>query len=293
MKKILATFLFLFSNVTLASTFELKTIDVVVPFSAGGPTDQLWRTIESEMNKRLQHYKIRLSTENIPGAGGSVGANKVALDDKPRLGFFSPAIAIAPNTIPDSVRYDLNSFRFVAYAGESQMQMISSLVNLGEFKKKCVSNTIFYGSSGVGSISHLFGQLVGDYFSCKKLVHVPYKGLSQSYSDLISGRIDYVIDFDISSKQLIDSNRVFRIIKVDEKFKNQLGAWHVLLANNKVDQQTLKIIKEVFDDFKNDESAVNRLEKTVSINNFKEQKNELWLKLQFENYKNFIKNTVK
>lgn len=287
MKKFFYVFLILFSA-NVYAVAENKTIEVVVPFSPGGPTDRLWRSIELEINQKLAHHRIRLTTENIPGAGGSIGTNRTALDDRPKLGFFSPALVIAPNTIPESVKYQPDSFRLVAYAGESQMQMISGLKNLDEFKQQCSQRPILFGSSGIGSISHLFGKIVGDHFSCKKLVHVPYKGLSQTYSDLISGRIDYVIDFKITSKQLVDSGQINQIISVDEKFKSHLGVWHVLVANNQVDDKTLEIIKKAFDDLKKDEQIVKNLEKISGITEFKAQKTDQWLRNQFDNYKKFM-----
>jgi tripartite-type tricarboxylate transporter receptor subunit TctC len=285
--------LFLFFPSLSKADISEKIIEVVVPFSPGGPTDQLWRSIELEINQKLVRYRIRLATENIPGAGGSIGANRLVLDDRPKLGFFSPALVIAPNTIPESVKYNPDNFRLVAYAGESQMLMISSLRNLDEFKHQCNQRPILFGSSGVGSISHLFGQIVGEHLSCKKLIHIPYKGLSQTYSDLISGRIDYIIDFKISSRQLIDSKQINQILSVDKKLKHNLEVWHVLVANKQVDNKTLEIIKNAFDDLKKEEQIVKNLETISGVTDFKVQKTDKWLQEQFANYKKFMKDISK
>jgi tripartite-type tricarboxylate transporter receptor subunit TctC len=98
LKKIVLTLICL----TFLTPLKAETlISVVIPFSAGGATDQLWRVIEPHLNKRLQPRGIRLITENIPGAGGTIGTNRVATSEKPMLGFFSPAFAISPNTLHD------------------------------------------------------------------------------------------------------------------------------------------------------------------------------------------------
>lgn len=291
-KNIIFILFLFFPNLSKADISE-KIIEVIVPFSPGGPTDQLWRLIESQINQKLIQYGIRLSTENIPGAGGSIGTNRLVLDDRPKLGFFSPALVIAPNTIPESVKYKPDNFRLVAYAGESQMLMISSLQNLDEFKQRCNQRPVLFGSSGVGSISHLFGQIVGEHLACKKLIHVPYKGLSQTYSDLISGRIDYIVDFKITSKQLIDSGQVNQITSINDKLKNNLGVWHVLVANKQIDDKTLEIIKKAFDDLKKNEPIVKNLEKISGVTDFKMQKTDRWLQSQFDNYKKFMENIPK
>jgi len=286
MIKVLSILLFLFFPILLKA--ESVTVPVVIAFSAGGPTDQLWRIIEPHLNKKLESSRIKLITENVPGAGGTIGTNKVSANDKPMLGFFSPAFAIAPNTISESVRYSVSDFRLIGYAGETRMYMISTIENLDKFKIECSQRTILYGSSGVGSTSHLLGTIVGDHFKCKELVHVPYKGISQSYGDLFSGRIDYVVDFAISTNSLRKSNKVNELIQVDEKFPIYLESWHVFVANRSIDDKIFFEIKRAFDDIKKDKVIVQEIENRMQINKFTENKNDSWLKTQFDIYKKFI-----
>lgn len=286
MIRILSILIFLFFPIL--SKAETIAVPVVITFSAGGATDQLWRIIEPHLNKKLESAKIRLVTENIPGAGGTIGTNKVSANDKPMLGFFSPAFAIAPNTIPESVKYSVSDFRLIGYAGETRMYMISTIENLEKFKVECSQRKILYGSSGVGSTSHLLGTIVGDYFKCKELVHVPYKGISQSYNDLFAGRIDYVVDYAISTKNLIKTNKVNEIVQIDERFPVYLESWHMFVANKSVDDKIFSEIKRAFDDIKKDKDLVQEIETRMQIKAFREIKNDSWMKSQFDIYKKFI-----
>jgi tripartite-type tricarboxylate transporter receptor subunit TctC len=284
MKKILFLCLLLASNLTLA-----KTLSVIIPFSAGGPTDQLWRSIEPALNERLEKQGLKLITENLPGAGGSIAANKISeTSDKLVLGFFSPALAISPSTNPTSVRYNTNSIRLVDYAGAVEMIAVSPL-SLEEFEKKCKTGTIFFGSSNVGSTSHLLGTVVAKELNCRDPVHVSYKGISATYVDLLSGRIDYMVDFNISASSQISSGRINKLFSMNDKFPNNLENWHVLISNNYNDP-AFEIIQREFQNLKKDKLFVENLERNLKIKNFSVIKNQQWLTKEFLVYKKFIDN---
>jgi tripartite-type tricarboxylate transporter receptor subunit TctC len=282
MKKILFLCLLLASNLTLA-----KTLSVIIPFSAGGPTDQLWRSIEPALNERLEKQGLKLITENLPGAGGSIAANKISETyDKLVLGFFSPALAISPSTNPTSVRYNTNSIRLVDYAGAVEMIAVSPL-SLEEFEKKCKTGTIFFGSSNVGSTSHLLGTVVAKELNCRDPVHIPYKGISATYVDLLSGRIDYMVDFNISASSQISSGRINKLFSMNDKFPNNLENWHVLISNNYNDP-AFEIIQREFQNLKKDKLFVENLERTLKIKSFSTTKSNQWLANEFRIYKKFI-----
>jgi tripartite-type tricarboxylate transporter receptor subunit TctC len=282
MKNFLILCLLTFSNLSLAST-----ISVIIPFSAGGPTDRLWRSIEPKLNERLKNYDIRLVTENLPGAGGAIAANKLATTkDRLILGFFSPALAISPEMNSDIVRYNVEMLYLIGYAGATEMVVVSTLTQ-EQFNERCKSDRILFGSSNIGSTSHLLGTVVGHELNCKNRVHIPYKGQSQVYVDLIAGRIDYLVDFAISAEGQISSGNVNRLFSVNEKFPNNLENWHVLISN-KYDDANIKIIKQEFAQLKKDQQFVDQLEKTAKIKNFKLVRDQKWLINEFKVYKEFI-----
>lgn len=284
MKSLLFALLLSISTSVLAGA---KIVSVIIPFSPGGPTDQLWRTIEPPLNDRLAKHGIRLITENLPGAAGAIAANKIAkTTDRLVLGFFSPALAIAPSTIPDSALYTADSFKLIGYAGATEMILVSPLT-IDQFQKKCKDGTIFFGSSNVGSTSHLLGTVVSKEMNCKDPVHVPYKGLSAAYIDLTAGRIDFLVDFAITADGHVSSGNINKLFSMNEKFPNNLENWHVFISN-KTNDSDLRIIEQEFNLLKNDQQFVAQLEKMSKIKNFKLIRNHNWLSKEFEVYKKFI-----
>jgi tripartite-type tricarboxylate transporter receptor subunit TctC len=282
MKTFLFLLLLLFSQISFA-----KTVTVIIPFSAGGPTDQLWRTIKPVLNENLSRHGIKLITENLPGAGGTIAANKISeTTNRLVLGFFSPALAIAPALTSGVVRYDLDAIKLVGYAGSTDMIVVSSL-SREEFKKKCKDSQIFFGSSGNGSTSHLLGTVVAKEMQCQESIHVPYKGIASAYADLLSRRIDYIVDFSINASEQISSGKIKKVFSMSEKFTNNLENWHVLISN-KVDQETFNIIQQEFNNLKNNKDFVNDLENRLKIRNFSKTNNQQWLIKEFDVYRRFI-----
>jgi tripartite-type tricarboxylate transporter receptor subunit TctC len=276
---------------SISSLVSAKTISVVIPFSAGGPTDHLWRSIEPSMNERLKKHGIRLITENMPGAGGAIAGNKIAeTKDKPLLGFFSPALAIGPSMNPEAVRYSDRTIKLIGYAGETEMFVVSKL-STDAFLKKCQSKSLFFGSSNVGSTSHLLGLVVGKELKCEELIHVPYKGLASAYLDLISGRIDYLVDFAINAESQMSSGSVNKIFIMDEQFPNRLENWHVFISNN-IDDPDIQLIEKEFHELKKDKLFVSKLEQSLKIKNFSMVKNNNWLIKEFKLYKTFVEKVV-
>ena len=272
---------------SISSLVSAKTISVVIPFSAGGPTDHLWRSIEPSINERLKKHGIRLITENMPGAGGAIAGNKIAeTKDRPLLGFFSPALAIAPSMNPEAVRYSDRTIKLIGYAGETEMFVVSKL-STDAFLKKCQSEPLFFGSSNVGSTSHLLGLVVGKELKCKELIHVPYKGLASAYLDLISGRINYLVDFAINAQSQMSSGSVNKIFIMDEQFPNRLENWHVFISNN-IDDPDIRLIEKEFYELKKDKLFVNKLEKSLRIKNFAIVRDNDWLIKEFKSYKTFV-----
>jgi tripartite-type tricarboxylate transporter receptor subunit TctC len=281
MKNILFLILLSFTTVVWA-----KNIAVVIPFAAGGPTDQLWRLIEPKLNERLKSHNIKLVTDNLPGAGGTIAANKIAAtNDRLILGFFSPALVIAPTINADIVKYDVGMLHMIGYAGATEMIVVSTLTQ-EQFNERCKSERILFGSSNIGSTSHLLGTVVGRELSCKNRVHIPYKGLSQAYVDLIGGRIDYLVDFAISAEGQIASGNVNRLFSMNEKFPNNLENWHVLISN-RYDDADIKIIEQEFAQLKKDQQFVDQLERIARIKNFKSVRGQDWLAKEFKVYKKF------
>jgi len=284
-KKIIQFVIYL-ACIGVANAENIKVYDVVVPFSAGGASDVLFRAIEPELNQRLQKHQIKLIVKNVPGAGGSIGLSKVKDSDNLTFGFFSPFFAINKNMRND-YQYDFDSVNFLNFAGFNKMLIISGKhSSLADLKTECLKNkTISFGSSGVGSTSHLSAYYFAtNYLKCKDILSVPYKGVSMVYPDLKAGRIDFMADFAVSVDSFIES-KYFNYI--EELKESDLVSWHIFVSN-KIENKDTEIVKKVFDSIKADKKFTKELESQFQIYKFSENKDAKWLKQQFNIYKTVI-----
>jgi len=287
MRYLLISFLMLlFSTLSMA-----KTITVYIPFSPGGPTDSLWRSIEPNLNIILKDKNIKLITENLPGGGGAIAANRIAsTKDRLVLGFFSPALAVTPAMNPEVAKYSNKSIRLVGYAGQTEMVLVSSKTSQ-EFYEKCSVGSMLYGSSGVGSTSHLLARMVIQELNCKESIHVPYKGQSAAYLDLYPGRIDFIVDFSISASSQISSGKVNKIFSVTEKFPLKLENWHVFISNNFLSDD-YTVIVTAFKELKSNVQFVNDIERKFHLEGFAQHKDSTWLDTQFKMFADFANSNL-
>ncbi|HEX3858381.1 MAG TPA: tripartite tricarboxylate transporter substrate-binding protein [Pseudolabrys sp.] len=196
-----------------AAGFPDRSLTMIIPFAAGGPTDVLGRVMAQRMGEILGQTVI---VENVGGAGGMTGSKRVA-DAKPDgytmvLGTvgthaqgqtlykhplynavtdFTPVGLIAEVPIALLVRKDLpanNLKEFVAYAKANQAKMQ-------------------FGSAGAGSATHL-GCVVLNTAMGTNIVHVPYKGTGPAMQDLVAGRIDFLCEIISTAKPQIDGGNV-------------------------------------------------------------------------------------
>ena len=201
-------------GVASAQDFPTRSMTMVIPFAAGGPTDVLGRVIAQRMGEVLGQTVV---VENVGGAGGQTGSKRVA-EAKPDgytfvLGTvgthaqgqtlykhplynaetdFTPVGLIADVPIVLITRKDLpanNLKEFVAYAKANEAKMQ-------------------FGSAGAGSATHLGCVVLNTAMGTPKITHVPYKGTGPAMQDLIAGRIDYLCEIISTAKPQIDGHNV-------------------------------------------------------------------------------------
>jgi tripartite-type tricarboxylate transporter receptor subunit TctC len=277
----------------LAHAESIKTYSVVVPFTAGGASDVMFRFIEPELNNRLEKHKINLILENAPGAGGSIGLSKIINNNKLTFGFFSPFFAINKN-IKDTYtyEYDYDSVKFLSFAGYNKMLVLSgSYTNMNGLRDACVKNKIIsFGSSGLGSASHLASYLFAKkYLRCEEVLSVPYKGTSMVYPDLKAGRIDFMADFAINVDSFIESKYLNYIEEIKE---SDFASWHIFVSNN-IENKDAEIVKMEFELLKRDKEFASKLETRFNVYKFSESRDIHWLKNEFKNYKKIIESLPK
>lgn len=173
-----------------------KPINVVVGYPPGGSTDLTARTVGAELAKKLGTTVV---IDNVGGAGGTLGAQKVASaapDGYTLLVGANNEMAIS-KLVSSSVRYDsINSFTPVGLIASQPMVLVAStkmnVKTVDEFLKLAKTNPgkFSYGSSGVGTALHLAGEMVKEA-SGTFLVHIPYRGVAPLTNDLIGGQLEF------------------------------------------------------------------------------------------------------
>jgi tripartite-type tricarboxylate transporter receptor subunit TctC len=186
-----------FSSTVSAQSYPSKPITIVVPFSAGGPTDTLARIMGERMRKTLGQP---LLVDNTTGAGGSIGVAKVvrAAPDGYTLSighWGTHVVNGAYYTLPFNLLTDLEP---VAMVASNPQVVISKLAvpakNLKELLAWISANQgkVLMGTGGVGGASHMaaiyFQNAIGAKFQ-----YVPYRGGAPALQALLGGEIDLYV----------------------------------------------------------------------------------------------------
>jgi tripartite-type tricarboxylate transporter receptor subunit TctC len=184
---------------TWAQGYPAKPITVVVPFAAGGPTDALARVLCQKMSEQLGQ---QLVVENIGGAGGTIGVNKVAKanNDGYTLLFTHMGTLAVNIALYKSLPYDSqNDLEPIGLGGTNPMVLVTKkdlpARTFAEFTAYVQANqkTVQYGMAGIGAASHLGGLMLNSMMKVDVL-EIPYKGTGPALNDLMSGQFDYMVD---------------------------------------------------------------------------------------------------
>ena len=190
-----------------------KVITIVVPFAAGGPTDRVARDLAEAMRKPLGGNSIII--DSAAGAGGSIGANKVAKAAPD--GYTLLVHHIGMSTMPGLVRnipFKVESdFEYVGMINDVPMTLIGKPTlpanNYKELTTWLSANKgkINLGNAGVGSASHLCGLLFQNALQID-MTTVPYKGTAPAMTDLMGGQIDLMCDQTTNTSTQIEAKKV-------------------------------------------------------------------------------------
>jgi tripartite-type tricarboxylate transporter receptor subunit TctC len=186
------------AGTAFAEKFPSHPITVVVPFSAGGPSDAMMRILGERMKLSLGEAIL---VENVTGAGGSIGVGRVVHSppDGYTVGFGHLGTHVANGAIY-KLSYDLvGDLEPVVLLPSNPMIIVSKNAvpakTLGELiawlKSRPVPATA--GTAGAGSGSHIAG-LAFENATGIKLQYVPYRGTGPAMNDLVAGQIDIIVD---------------------------------------------------------------------------------------------------
>ncbi len=181
-----------------AAEYPSKPITIIVPFAAGGPTDTVARLLGQAMGAELKQTVI---VENVAGAGGTVGAGRVARADPDGYTLFLHHIG--QSTAPALYRkLPYNAITdFVPIGLVTDVPM--TLVARGNFPPKDLKelvayvkqnkDKVTYANAGLGAASHLCGMLFMSAIDTD-LTTVPYGGTGPAMNDLLGGKVDFMCD---------------------------------------------------------------------------------------------------
>lgn len=186
------------STAVLAQDYPTRTITVVVPFAAGGPTDTVTRLIAQSMSKSLGQTVI---VENVAGAGGTIGPKKVAAS-KPD-GYTLVLMHIGIST-------SVSLYRNLGYNPQTDLEPIGLVTDVPmtfiarkdfppkDMKEliayvKANKDKVTYANAGIGAASHLCGMLLMTAMQTD-LTTIPYKGTGPAMTDLMGGQVDFMCD---------------------------------------------------------------------------------------------------
>ena len=182
-----------------AQTWPAKPLTLVVPFPAGGGTDIVVRAIQPMLQQALGQPIV---IDNRGGAGGTIGSNVVAkaAPDGYVLGIATTSTHAVSVGVSRNLPYDpLKDFAYAGFIGTSPYVLaVNAGVPAADVKALVATmrknpQHFSFASVGAGTVSHLIGEQFKAY-SGVPLVHVPYRGASPAYTDLIGGQVQLMFD---------------------------------------------------------------------------------------------------
>ena len=248
-RALFAAGLFAFASAAFAQ-YPNKPVTIVVPFSAGGPTDTVARVMAQAMGKPMGQTLI---VENKVGAGGTIGVNSVAkaAPDGYTTLIYHIGMATAPalyRTLPFKPMEDLEPIGLI---NDVPMTLVArGNFPAKDFKEflayvKANKEKINYANAGLGAASHLCGMLFMSAIQTD-FTTIAYKGTAPAMNDLIGGQVDFMCDqttnttgqirggkikvFGVTTKKRVAS--LPDVPTLDEQGLKgfEIGIWHGLYA---------------------------------------------------------------
>ena len=189
-----------------------KPVSLVIPFAAGGPTDAVARMIAVPMGKALGQTVL---VENVVGAGGTIGATKVAkaAPNGYSILLHHMGMATAP-ALYRKLSFDpLKDFEYIGQVVDVPMTLLArkdfpanTFPELQAYLKANGSK-VSLANAGLGAVSHLCGLLFMSQIGVE-LNTIPYKGTGPAMNDLLGGQVDLLCDQTTQTVPMIKENRV-------------------------------------------------------------------------------------
>ena len=209
---VIAATIILAAGTASAQDYPSRTITMIVPFAAGGPTDTVARLLAEPMTVVLGQQVI---VENVGGAGGTLGAGRVAKADPDGYTILLHHIGQATSaSLYRKLAYDpATAFEPVGLVTDVPMTLVGkadfepgSVAELLEYIKT-KKDEVTYAHAGLGSASQLCGMLLMDALDTP-MTTVPYKGTGPAMTDLLGGQVDMMCDQTTNTTSQIKSGKI-------------------------------------------------------------------------------------
>ena len=259
-KAAVATLAAMFALDAQAQQYPNKPLKIIVPYTAGGTTDMLARTIGQKLTDKWGQPVI---VENKPGANGIIGIDQVAKSpaDGYTLGLASPGTHAINQTLYEKLpHHPIRDFSPVSLLVRAPMVMVVNAELPVKNVKELIAaarkepGKLSIASGGSGSSQHLAAELF-KHMAGVDMTHVPYKGGGAAYTDLLGGRVQVMIDALQQSMPHIKSGKLRPIAVASAQRLPQLpdvptiaesgvpgyesGAWYGLVAPAGVPKEVL------------------------------------------------------
>ena len=213
MKRLLLALLAPLAAASAFAEYPDKTVTIVIPFAAGGPTDKVGRDFAEAVRKPLGGQVVVI--DNVAGAGGTLGTAKVAkaAPDGYTLLITHIGMATSPALYRNLQFKPLEDFEFLGLINEVPMTLISRPTLPANTYPELVAwlnankGKVNISNAGVGSASHLCGMLLQSTFKID-MVPVPYKGTAPAMNDLLGGQVDIMCDQTTNTTGQIEGGKV-------------------------------------------------------------------------------------
>ena len=247
-----------------AQDYPSKPITLVVPYTAGGPTDQMARSLADGLSKELG---VSVIVDNKPGANTTIGTGFVAnaKSDGYTILMASNGSMILNPLMYSKIPYQLSDFKIIAVAAEAPLVVVVNpklaVDNIQELisYSKTVQQGLNYSSVGTGSPLHLATEILNEEAKMS-MTHIPYNGTAQALTAVAAGDVDLMSDVISTSLPLIEGKRVKPIAVTtsarlpvlpdiptvaEAGFPDfHVATWFGLAASHKVDEVIIDKLRE-------------------------------------------------
>jgi tripartite-type tricarboxylate transporter receptor subunit TctC len=262
-----------------AGGYPDRNITMVVPFSAGGPTDTVTRLVAKPMSAKLG---AQIVVQNVEGAGGTVAAGEVsrARPDGYTVLMHHIGMSTAPALYADLPYKPLEDFKTIGLVTEVPMTIVArrdfepnTLKELVDYVK-ANAGKVTYANAGIGAASHLCGLLFQDAIGVK-LQEVPYEGTGPALTDIVGGQVDFMCDqttnttgqiksgkvkaYAVTTKERIDSLPDLPTATEAGLDRLQLTVWHGLYVPADTPDEVVQTLSEALKAALADQGVIDKL----------------------------------